>query len=176
MATRAVLRRALLDFVLLGVRSVRCLVSILSGMALVGALHPARADVPLQPNVQLRVFEGTTKLPSVAESPLPVEASPEVFRQAMDRLKVPIRAGESRQLKVEMVDGHGRVSDVTDSPCLAYDSSMPWRLQVGASGQVTAQGDPAFHHLSSYGTAVVNVGFACSDQVGLNEVVFDVLP
>lgn len=156
----------------------RAVPSLLTLCCLVGGVVPrcAVASDDLKLTVQLRILDHGEELPSMAASPVPFDADTEAFNEQMRRLEVPIRAGEERQLTVLLVDDAGQVEDVTASPCVEYDASMPWRLNVGPSGLVRAVGDPGFVDLSPYGRALVNVGFARGGQIGMNEILFTVVP
>lgn len=64
----------------------------------------------------------------------PNEASAQAtFRRNVIQLK----QGQSVQLKVEMVDMRGTVTDVTKSGAVEYQSASPWKLSVSPEGLVT---------------------------------------
>lgn len=66
------------------------------------------------------------------------------LQQALKKNTVPIRRGESVQLKVERVGKDGVPVDITYNPATVYESTGPWSLTVTEGGLVTAAPDPEF--------------------------------
>jgi hypothetical protein len=63
-----------------------------------------------------------------------------VFRKNV----IPLRPGDNVQLQVEIVDIHGKGTDITRSANVTYESLSPWKLKVTSEGLITLAPDESF--------------------------------
>jgi hypothetical protein len=86
---------------------------------------------------------------------------------------VPITMGRSLQLKVEMIEADGTITDITHSPATFYDVLGDGRdLQTNASGLITA----IFSQEKILLTGEVFVIYGTPEKSGYNKVFFDIKP
>ena len=92
---------------------------------------------------------------------------------------VPMKQGQSVQLKVERVESNGTATDVTLSSITRYVSTTPWILSVTEDGLVTASGDAKGYSLGDLGAqnvaqVIVTFGTEGDAEIGIASVVFEV--
>lgn len=94
------------------------------------AQNPAESDVALRVLIGNRIVHGEADLSRMKFSS---DASAlAAFRKNI----IPLKPGESVQLRVELLDARGRATDVTRSEAVHYESLSPWKLAVTPNGVV----------------------------------------
>ncbi len=130
-----------------------------------------------EPNVELRV--SVENRPVLGERDMEnmeregVVTTEEQARAIYEANIVPIAMGRSLQMKIEMIEAGGTITDVTHSPTIFYEIlGERGDLTTNASGLITA----AFRREKTLLTGKVFIIYGTPEKSGYNKIFFNIEP